>query len=54
MKLLEKFGSFEYTRNVLLNIDKEVREEAKKLGENSFMTSLIDELLTFDQMAINP
>ena len=54
VKLLEKFGSFEYTRNVLLNIDKEVREEVKKLGDNSYMTSLIDELLTFDQMAINP
>lgn len=54
VKLLERFGSFDYTRNVLLSIDKEVREEVKKLGENSLMISLIDELLTFDQMAINP
>lgn len=54
VKILERFGSFDYTRNVLLSIDKEVREEVKKLGDNALMMSLIDELLTFDQMAINP
>lgn len=54
VKLLEKFGSFKYTRDVLFNIDKEVREEAKKLGDNPRMTELIDELVAFDKMAINP
>lgn len=51
VKLLEKYGSFEYTRDVLLNIDKEVRETAKKLGDNPRMTELMDELLTFDKVA---
>lgn len=53
VKLLEKFGSFQYTRNILLDIDKEVRAEVAKLGDNPLMISLIDELLSWDTMEEN-
>lgn len=53
VKLLEKFGSFQYTRNILLDIDKEVRAEVAKLGDNPLMISLIDELLSWDSMEMN-
>ncbi|KAK7604807.1 hypothetical protein V9T40_005993 [Parthenolecanium corni] len=54
IKLLDKFGSFDHTRTVLLNIDKSIREEVQRIGENPLMISLIDELLSWDQMAENP
>lgn len=53
VKLLEKFGSFQYTRNILLDIDKEVRTEVAKLGDNPLMISLVDELLSWDSMKEN-
>lgn len=53
VRLLEKFGSFHYTRNVLLGIDRKVRDEVAKLGDNPLMISLIDELLSWDTMKEN-
>lgn len=50
VKLLEKYGSFEHTRQVLLDIDKSAREEVKKLGDNEMMISVIDSLYTWHDM----
>lgn len=54
VKLLDKFGSFEHTKAVLHDIDQSIREEVKKIGENPPMISLIDELLSWKEMAENP
>lgn len=51
--LMEKFGAFTYTRSVLAEIDKEVREEIAKLGDNPLMTSLLDELFSWNNLNVN-
>lgn len=44
VSLLEKFGSFEYTRNTLKELEKQAREEVQKLGGNHIMDKFIDSL----------
>ncbi|KAL6449251.1 hypothetical protein ACFW04_000711 [Cataglyphis niger] len=48
VKLLEKFGSFEYTRNVLKKLDMQARAEIERLGGNPFLTKILDELKNWD------
>ncbi|XP_050298800.1 terpene synthase [Anthonomus grandis grandis] len=42
--LLEKFGSFDYTRQTLQDLELEAREEIKRLGPNKLMEDLLDSL----------
>ncbi|XP_018571729.1 geranylgeranyl pyrophosphate synthase [Anoplophora glabripennis] len=42
--LLEKFGSFEYTRQTLKNLEKDAKEELEKLGGNPYMEDFINSL----------
>ncbi|EZA58644.1 geranylgeranyl pyrophosphate synthase isoform X2 [Ooceraea biroi] len=48
IKLLEKFGSFEYTRNVLEELDAKARTEIDRLGGNPLLMKILDELKTWD------
>jgi len=48
VKLLEKFGSFDYTRSTLRKIDEEIRREVEELGENPLMMELLDEMLHWE------
>jgi geranylgeranyl diphosphate synthase type 3 len=43
--LLEKFGSFSYTKHTLEELDAEARAEAAKLGGNPLLEAFLDELL---------
>lgn len=45
--LLEDAGSFEYTRNVLHLLNKEIRKEVAQLGPNKYMDDILDELCKF-------
>jgi geranylgeranyl diphosphate synthase type 3 len=45
LTLLEKFGSLSYTRHTLEELDAEVRAEVAKLGGNSLLVDVLDELL---------
>jgi geranylgeranyl diphosphate synthase type 3 len=45
VKLLEKFGSLSYTRRTLEELDAEIRAEIAKLGGNTLLEDLLDELL---------
>ncbi|XP_067009248.2 terpene synthase-like [Anabrus simplex] len=45
--LLDKFGSFEYTRQTLEQLDKDARAEVEQLGGNPFMEAVMDELLNW-------
>lgn len=47
--LLEKFGSFAYTRKVLEQLDNEAREEIAVLGGNPLLESLLDDLLKWKE-----
>jgi len=47
IQLLEKLGSFTYTREILDSLDKEARAEVEKLGPNPHMEALLDELLSW-------
>lgn len=42
--VLEKLGSFAYTREVLQKLDAEARREAEKLGGNPYIVQVLDEL----------
>ena len=44
VKLLENYGSFEYTRKVLEGLDQKVRQEVEKLGGNVHLVKLMDDL----------
>ncbi|XP_042911133.1 terpene synthase isoform X2 [Parasteatoda tepidariorum] len=44
VELMEKIGSFEYTRNILKELDIQARKEIEDLGHNSFLVSILDEL----------
>jgi len=37
VSLLEKFGSFDYTRKRLKDLEDEALDELKRLGENPYM-----------------
>ena len=45
VSLLEKFGSFSYTRKTLENLDAEARAEVAKHGGNPLLEEVLDELL---------
>lgn len=47
INLLEKLGSFEYTRAVLEKLDKEARDEVARLGPNPYMEALLNKLLSW-------
>ncbi|XP_037815588.1 geranylgeranyl pyrophosphate synthase isoform X2 [Lucilia sericata] len=47
ISLLEKLGSFQYTREVLESLDKEARAEVNRLGGNPYMDILLNKLLTW-------
>ncbi|XP_055378685.1 terpene synthase [Condylostylus longicornis] len=44
INLLEKLGSFEYTRKELLKLDRLAREEAERHGPNPIMENLLKEI----------
>lgn len=44
VSLLEKYGSFEYTLQVLEDLDAKVRSQVDKLGGNHQLIALMDEL----------
>ncbi|XP_039313189.1 geranylgeranyl pyrophosphate synthase isoform X1 [Solenopsis invicta] len=48
VKLLEKFGSFKYTRNVLEELDSTARAEIERLGGNPLLVRILDELKNWD------
>ncbi|XP_072747318.1 terpene synthase isoform X1 [Anoplolepis gracilipes] len=48
IKLLEKFGSFKYTRGVLEELDMKARAEIDRLGGNPFLIKILDELKNWD------
>ena len=43
--LLEKFGSLNYTRQTLEELDAEARAEVAKLGGNPLLEDILDEML---------
>ncbi|XP_013777530.1 geranylgeranyl pyrophosphate synthase-like [Limulus polyphemus] len=45
--LMEKFGSFEYTRKTMEELDQEARAEVEMLGGNPHMIAVLDELKTW-------
>ncbi|XP_015188442.1 PREDICTED: geranylgeranyl pyrophosphate synthase [Polistes dominula] len=44
VNLLEKFGSFAYTRHVLETLDKKARDEIERLGGNPLLITILDEI----------
>lgn len=48
VKLLERFGSFKYTRNVLEELDSTARAEIERLGGNPLLVRILDELKNWD------
>lgn len=47
VSLLEKHGSFAYTRETLEALDTEARNEVELLGPNPIMMTLLNELLSW-------
>ncbi|XP_076171971.1 terpene synthase-like [Ptiloglossa arizonensis] len=47
VSMLKKFGSFDYTRTVLKELDKKVREEVQRLGGNPLLVQILDELMNW-------
>ncbi|CAL7939532.1 unnamed protein product [Xylocopa violacea] len=47
VNLLNKVGSYEYTRNVLEELDKEARNEVERLGGNPLFHKVLDSLLNW-------
>ncbi|CAG9136899.1 Geranylgeranyl pyrophosphate synthase [Plutella xylostella] len=47
ISLLEKFGSFQYSRDTLQRLDAEARAEVARLGGNPHLEALLDELLSW-------
>lgn len=47
ISLLEKLGSFQYTRKVLETLDAEARAEVARLGSNPYMDRLLNKLLSW-------
>ena len=44
VSLLDKYGSFAYSRQRLEELDQKVREEVAKLGGNAHLIKLMDDL----------
>ncbi|XP_076172628.1 terpene synthase-like [Ptiloglossa arizonensis] len=51
VSLLERFGSFAYTRTVLGELDKKIREEIQGLGGNPLLVEILDDLLDWNPVA---
>ncbi|XP_053989677.1 terpene synthase-like [Hylaeus volcanicus] len=49
IELLEQFGSFDYTRATLEEMDKQIREEIQRLGGNPLLVKCMDDLLDWKQ-----
>ncbi|KZC08587.1 Geranylgeranyl pyrophosphate synthase [Dufourea novaeangliae] len=47
VNLLEKFGSFAYTRAVFEELDKKARNEIQRLGGNPLLIAFLDEFLNW-------
>ncbi|XP_055688735.1 terpene synthase isoform X2 [Lutzomyia longipalpis] len=47
VSIMEKLGSFSYTRSVLESLDREARIETMRLGNNPIMEGLLNELKTW-------
>ncbi|XP_060801856.1 terpene synthase [Amyelois transitella] len=47
ISLLERLGSFQYTRDTLIQLDAEARAEIASLGGNPHLDTLLDELLSW-------
>lgn len=45
--LLEKYGSFQYTRKVLEALDLQAREEVRQFGPNPIMETILNDLLNW-------
>ncbi|XP_076686117.1 geranylgeranyl pyrophosphate synthase quemao isoform X2 [Andrena cerasifolii] len=48
VNLLEKFGSFAYTRTVLQELDKKARDEVQRLGGNPLLLEVLNELMNWE------
>ncbi|XP_011876896.1 PREDICTED: geranylgeranyl pyrophosphate synthase-like isoform X2 [Vollenhovia emeryi] len=48
VQLLEKYGSFKYTRNMLEELDSIARAEIERLGGNPHFVSILDQLKKWD------
>ena len=55
IKLLHNFGSFDYTKKTLEELDAEARAEIEKLGGNPLLLGVLDELLNWkrDELEVN-
>ncbi|XP_031831300.1 geranylgeranyl pyrophosphate synthase quemao [Nomia melanderi] len=55
VNLLDKFGSFTYTRTVLQELDRKAKAEVQRLGGNPLLMKLLDELKNYkdDDSPIN-
>lgn len=42
--LLEKYGSFNYTKKKIRELDEDARREIKRLGENPLLLEFLDKL----------
>lgn len=47
VQLLTTFGSFEYTKKVLADLDKQAINEVERLGGNPYLTKILDGLRTW-------
>jgi geranylgeranyl diphosphate synthase type 3 len=47
--LLEKFGSFSYTRGILKELDAEARAEVAKHGGNPLLEDILDDLMNWKE-----
>lgn len=48
LTIMEKTGSFEYTKKVLAECEVKIREELQKLGGNKMLEGLMDQLSKAD------
>jgi len=48
VKLLEKFGSFKYTKEMLKKLDAKARDEINRLGGNMLLIEILDKLKNWD------
>lgn len=53
VSLLEKFGSFNYTRKMLEELDMQARTEIKRLGGNPHMIKILDGLLNWKHIEMS-
>lgn len=47
VKLLEKFGSFAYTRTVLEELNMKAKDEIQRLGGNPILLTYLDESMNW-------